>query len=206
MRKLTWGVCAAVLLAGAPAFAQSWVPREVDVVGGLGFGAFSQGLGDVTGTGFGWNARVGAEFLPVLGGEIMYQGLNGDVNTIINAGGQGGAGRVLDNQGIRQHQFTANARVGAPLEIRGQSLKPYGLVGLGYSRLNSNDTLAAVGLPSDNQFAIPLGVGASYGLTDNLMIDGRFTYNILTGVDLPIADDSADSWTALVNVGTRFGL
>lgn len=204
MRKLMGSLCATVLLVGAPVMAQErdWMPSSADVFAGAGVGNFSQDLGDVTSAGIGWSARAGAQLHPMFGGEIAYQGLNGGVNTLV-----GGANNpVIANENINQHLFSANARVGMPIEVRGTTLRPYGLVGVGYSRLNSTDALATVGLPSDNQFAVPLGVGASYALTNNLLLDGRFTYNVLSGVDIPLANDDADSWTALVNLGASFGL
>lgn len=173
--------------------------RRADIFGGVGFGNFAQDLGDVTNTGIGWGIRVGVQPLHYAGAELAYQGINAGVDTIVQGAG------VLTDRSLRQQQITANAKVGVPVMVSDRELRPYGLIGLGYSRISADNALTAVGFEDDNQFAVPLGVGVTYSVTDVIQVDGRFTYNFLSGEDQAIVNDQADSWTALVNVGAQFG-
>lgn len=181
--------------------AERWTDRlgPVEVNAGLGLGDFAQDLGRITDLGLAWNARVGVQPWRFLGGEIAYQGLNGDASFVQPQAG------LISEEGLTQHQFTADAKVQYPVMLQERELRPYALVGLGVSRINTTDALAASGLDDDTTLAIPVGAGVAYDLNQTFVLDGRFTYNILSGVDMPLVNDNADSWTALVNVGARFG-
>jgi len=202
MRRGFASALAVVLAAGGAEAITAPVPQEGMIDAGIGGGAFTRDLGDITGGGLSWDARAGVNFNPFLGGEVQYQGLRGDVDTIAQAGG----GIVLRGENITQHQVTADTVVGVPFLLRNDhTLKPYGTLGIGYSRINTNARLAGVGLDSDNQVAIPLGFGATYELMPGIVVDGRFTYNFLGDVELPLAADNASSWNALVSIGARIG-
>lgn len=194
----------AAMLIAAPALAEERMmdrgDRGIEIYGGAGVGNFSQDLGDVTDAGLAWGARVGFHPYRAIGGELAYQGANGNVNTIVTPGA------VLQNQDIQEHTITANAKLGWPVRMGERELIPYGLIGLGYTRLNSEDALEAVGLGDDNAFTVPLGAGVGLDLTERFSVDGRFVYNFLSSVDnLPLVNDKADSWTATLNIGTVFG-
>lgn len=187
--------------------AQSVTERltPVEVFGGIGVGNYTRGLGDVTGSGLAWNGRVGFTpfrdgFLRNINAELAYQGLNGSASVI-----SPGTGAISD-ENVTQNQITVDGRIGVPVAIQNRELRPYGLIGIGWARLGTTNTLQAAGLDSDNALAIPLGAGVSYDLNDTFTVDGRFTYNFLGDVDMPVVGDTAGSWSALVNLGARFGI
>lgn len=175
------------------------VQKRADVFAGIGFGNFAQRMGDVTNTGLGWSVRVGAQPLRAIGAEVNYQGINAGISSIISNQG------VITDRTVNQQQITLNGKVGWPIMVADRELRPYGLVGIGYSHIGADDTLKTVGFRDDSNFAVPLGVGVQYSVTDVLQVDARYTYNFLSGVDQPVVQDSANSWTALVNVGAQFG-
>lgn len=173
--------------------------KKADVFAGVGFGNFAQQMGDVTGTGIGWALRVGVQPLRYAGAEIAYQGINAGVDTIIQ--GQG----VFTDQNINQQQVTLNAKVGWPFMVADRELRPYGLLGIGYSHIGVDSGLSAVGFANDSNLSVPLGVGVQYSVNEIFQVDARYNYNFLSGVNQPIVNDSANSWSALINVGAQFG-
>lgn len=205
--KLLYAAFFSMLLVAGSAGAQSLTERikPVEVFGGLGVGNFTRGLGDVTGSGLAWNGRVGISpfrggFLQNINAELAYQGLGGSASVISPSSG------VISDESVNQHQLTIDGRVAVPIPVRDREIRPYGLIGLGYARIGTTNTLQSAGLDSDNTFAVPLGAGVSYDLSDVFTVDGRFTYNFLNAVDMPIVGDTAGSWSALVNLGARFGV
>lgn len=189
--------------ASAQTITERITPSEV--FGGIGVGNFTRGLGDVTGSGLAWNGRVGftpfrTGFIQNINAELAYQGVNGSASVI-----SPGTGAISD-ENVNQQQITVDGRVAVPVQIQNREIRPYGLIGIGYARIGTTNTLQAAGLDNDNALAIPLGAGVSYDLNDTFTVDGRFTYNFLGGVDLPVVGDTAGSWSALVNLGARFGI
>lgn len=175
------------------------IQKRADVFAGVGFGNFAQRMGDVTGTGIGWGLRVGVQPLRYAGAEVAYQGINAGVDTIIQ--GQG----IFTDQNINQQQVTLNAKVGWPFMVADRELRPYGLVGIGYSHIGADNALTAVGFSNDSNLSVPLGLGVQYSVNEVFQIDARYNYNFLSGVNQPVVQDSADSWSALINVGAQFG-
>lgn len=201
-------VATAIMLASSAAMAQGESEWKSNMMGqlersyvfaGIGVGNYSQDLGDFTDAGLAWQARAGVQPWSFLGAEIQYQGLNSDTASIVQNG-------VLQNNGtLTQTQFTANVTAGVPVTLGNQEFIPYALLGAGYARLSASREAKAVGLDDDNTFALPIAIGASYDITDRFVLDGRATYNVLFGVDQPIANNDGDAWNIMVNIGGRFG-
>jgi hypothetical protein len=189
-----------ILLAG-PAFAEG-IQDHIDsaeIFGGLGIGNYTKDLGSFTSSGLSWNIRAGVDAYRYFGAELDYQGISGGVNTLPAPGGG-----LLSGTNLTQAEVTVNAKAGYPILVGDKILRPYVLAGLGYAHLSFDQSLNQVGLQSDGALAIPLGFGATYKLTDLFAVDGRFTYNVLTGTKTQLAP-SGDSWTLGVNIGAKFG-
>lgn len=202
MRLLTGAALAVTLLVGASGAAltpsQWFQDNEVDV--GVGFGNFTSALGNVTGTGLAWDGRAGINPSPYLGAELNYQGFQSNVGTLPKLGA------VVTGQAILSNEVTVDAVAGYPIAIPGtnHTLKPYGLVGLGWAGTATTAALTAVGIEDTNAFAVPMGVGAEYRFTDVLSLDSRFVYNILTGSRSTLVP-SGNCWDFGVSVGAHFG-
>jgi hypothetical protein len=165
---------------------------------GLGGGSYNQDLGRVTDGGFAWSARFGADLLRYVGVELYYQGLSTSVNTLFTAGGVAVSGFTLV-----QSVVSADAKINYPILTKSGQVKPYVLAGVGWSHIFADQPLSAVGVTTDDAFAAPFGAGVTFTFFNNLALDGRFTYNLLTG-ERSRTVRSGDSWTAIISVGARF--
>jgi hypothetical protein len=202
MKALIGAVVTTILLA-SPAHAsesmkQQWL-GNMQFTAGIGIGNFSGDLGSITGAGISWNGRLAVNPWPWASFELNYQGVNTNVGAIIPA-----HGFPILGQSIMQNEGSVDAVGGYPFYIYDHVLKPYGFVGLGGAGVSSNAALASVGLQGSTAFAVPFGVGASYDITRQFLVDTRFTYNIMTGARSTLAP-SGDAWNVAVDLGARFG-
>lgn len=195
------GVCVMASTAAAQESGDmTWkerMTREMSVFAGIGVGDYSQDLGDVAGAGFAWNLRAGIKPFRYFGAELNYLGINGGVNDFVSGG------QIIDDAGLVQNQITFDLTAGYPVDVAGRELEPYVLAGIGYARLGADEDARAI-VSDDNALAVPLGVGIGYDITETFVVDGRFTYNILGGVNMPQAD-GGDSWMLGLNLGAKFG-
>ena len=194
---------AATALVAVPAFAQEGMQMQLpftpEIFAGVGGGNYTGDLGSITNSGVAWDARVGINPWPFFAAELNYQGLNNGVGSVIQSNGT-----VVTGQTLLKTEVTIDGRLGYPFHIGGQELKPYGFLGFGYAYVGSNNFLSSVGLGSSSAFAVPLGVGVGYQITNIFAADGRFTFNGLTGIRSAIAPTGSD-WNFLFSVGARFG-
>lgn len=204
MRLLTGMALALAMLvsvSGAALTTNDWF-RDNEVNVGIGFGNFTSDLGNLTGTGVSWIGRAGINPSPYWGGELNYQGIQTNVGTIVPR-----TGPAVSGESILSNELTVDGKAGYPFAIPGtnQTLKPYGLVGLGWAGQSTTAALTAVGLQASNAFAVPMGLGVEYRFTDMFSADSRFTYNILTGSRSTIAP-SGNSWDFGISLGAHFGV
>lgn len=195
------GVCVMASTAAAQEIGEmTWkerMTREISVYGGIGGGAYAGDLSNVTGGGFAWNLRAGIKPFRNVGAELNYLGLNGGVNDFISGG------QIINDAGLVQNQITFDLLAGYPLDVAGHDLEPYVFAGIGYARLGADSDARAI-VSNDNALAVPLGVGVGYDVTDTFVVDGRFTWNFLSGINMPAAD-GGNSWVLGVNLGAKFG-
>jgi hypothetical protein len=171
---------------------------DMSVSAGVGLGNFTGDLGSLTSPGVAWNGRVAVNPWPFFGGELQYQGVNAGVGAVITPGQT-----PLLGQSMVQQEISVDAKGSYPILIGDRYLKPYGFLGIGGAWVSSNTFLSAVGLQGSGAFAVPFGVGASYDITDTFLLDGRFTYNVMTGTRTTLAP-SGDAWNAVIDLGARF--
>jgi opacity protein-like surface antigen len=193
----------ALLLAAPMAASAQDMPRGIESgegVLGIGVGNYNKDLGDVTNSGFAWGARLGVNAFRYFGAEANFQHLSGGIATIVPQGGV----PITSPGNYSQSSITGDLLAGYPIMVKEHELRPYALAGLGYANLSTTQLANSLGLEDNNGLAIPLGVGTKYMITDVLMADARFTYNILTGNKGPLAANG-DSWILGINLGARFG-
>jgi hypothetical protein len=200
MRRLPligWGFVTALMLTQRA----SATPRTpgFEFVAGAGVGEFTGDLGHFTDLGFAWGGRLGVQFVPAVGVELGYEGINSTFSGVILPNGiPSGDFTVL------QQAFSLNGRAGVPLRISDSQLYIYGLTGAGYSNIFMSQGGFLVGTSTDSAFLLPVGGGASFIFPGGFMIDGRYTYNVLSGDRSPVIK-TGNSWTAALNLGARFG-
>ena len=187
------------LLLSNTAMAATRRPR-VEFTAGAGFGSFTGDLGNVTDSGFAWGGRLGIQFMPVFGLEIGYQGLNSSFSDVVLPNGV-----FSGDFSILQQAISLNARAGVPIPISDTQIYLYGLAGAGYSNIWMSQGGFLVGTSSDSAFLVPLGGGPSFIFPGGLLLDGRYTYNLLSGDRSPVVK-TGNSWTVLFSVGGRFAM
>lgn len=200
MKAMLTALAATALFATqAQAMEASDLVKDPDVFVGIGFGNFTGDLGSLTNSGITWDGRIGVNPSPFWGAELNYQGLHSSVGTVITQGGN-----LVGGQSIVQQEISVDAKAGIPFLVADHQLKPYALVGVGYAHVGANNVLHSVGIESSDAFAMPFGAGVSYALNDTFNVDGRFTYNLMTGSRGTLTP-SGDAWNAGINVGAHFG-
>jgi opacity protein-like surface antigen len=175
-------------------------PREApplvtsgSVIGGASFGDFSNSPANVS-VGAGWALRGELVLLRYFGIEASYQGMINTVNPINN-------GTVFAPPGtnLLLSELAGDFVPGFPIMIGDHELRPYGLVGVGYGHVGTNNAtfglLAANGI---NAVAVPVGAGVSYQVAKGVVVDTRFTYNFLV-------DSLGYNWNLGFNLGAAFG-
>jgi opacity protein-like surface antigen len=168
-----------------------------DVVAGLGGGDFARELGRFTGGGLAWNVRIAFNAYRYFGVEVNYQGLNTSVNSVVLSNGASTGGTTM-----QQNAFTFNVKASLPIALGIRTLEPYAFAGGGYSRIVTAVLFSVDNTKSSNAAAIPVGGGVSFIFHNNVMVDGRFTYNFLTSA--PTSQiETGDSWQAILSVGYR---
>jgi opacity protein-like surface antigen len=197
MHKRLW--MAGLLLSSTPAFAftdvyESPVVTSGSVVGGLGVGGFTSALGSTSSAGIGWELRGEVVFRRFFGLEASYQGLSSPLNTANT-----GTVIVPVRTQFTLSEISADFVPGVSIMVGDHILRPYAVAGVGYAHVGVNNApVGVVGGTGVDAAAFPLGAGISLRITSEILLDARYTYNLL-------GESEGNTWNAGFNVGGAFG-
>ncbi len=139
---------------------------------------------DIESTG-GVSARVGVRFLTALAFEVHYEWIS-EYDVELNLGGPANIGKV----GVEHHTLTGNVRLNIPIG----RVQPYVLAGLGFQRIETDATIAGLGIRDRDQstsVAGRVGAGIEIYLTEHVALFGEGLV-VLTNHEIDLGNQDFD--------------
>lgn len=171
-------------------------PDTLQIQAAGGIHNFVEGL-ETADNGVSWSARAILMPRSVLGAEVAYVGAANDLDTTL----ADQDAFLMTSIGEALLRTSVMELVG----IRDIAWSPYLAAGAGFTNYDvMGDDAATVEFEGDTNLHVPAKAGVQASLTDNLVVDGHFTYRF--EFDNQVAGDAADvqAWTAQAGLGWQF--
>lgn len=168
---------------------------SIGIMGNVGANDYNRDLNNEINAGVGYGAAVDLSPTRNIGLELGYNGAVNDLDDTLSTDG-----RLITNQ------LGGNLRVNLvpPTRDLPANMRPFVFGGAFYHRIDTDNFTP--GIEDDiNAFALPVGLGLEAEVGKRVLVGGRFTYNFLFN-EVDALGGEADTWAAVVNVGTRLGL
>ena len=172
--------------------------KQIAVEAGGGYASFgAKGLRDITQNGGEWDFRLVLGARSPFAVELGYVGTANQLNGRMTG--------VDPNTVILSDAFEGDLRLSTPAWHR-MPVQVFGFAGAGYNRFDLTNSSFNNGQLTgrDDTFVLPAGGGLQINFSNNLVLDGRFTYRAIFDENLMGRDHNADMYTATGRIGYVF--